>query len=177
MSGYYNSRGDAGVPPGSISCYAGINSPSGWLLCNGDSYSTTEYAELFSIIGYRYGGSGTFFKVPDLRNRFVRGISGTPSSSVKGADSVNIKLEVGNLPSHSHIYNDAYFAENGGDLGNQGVGGSSRTDRDNSFYWRTSTGGYSSTQQYLDTSSTGSTHEFSLNVTPQHKIMNFIIKK
>lgn len=177
MSGYYNSRGDAGVPPGSISCYAGINSPSGWLLCDGGSYSTTEYVELFSIIGYRYGGSGTSFKVPDLRNRFVRGISGTPSNSVKGADSVNIKLAVGNLPSHKHTYYDAYFAEKGGDLGNQGVGGSGSSDGDNSFYWRTSSNGHSTTKQYLNTSNTGSTNEFSLNVTPVHKIMNFIIKK
>tara|TARA_A200000113_G_scaffold220849_1_gene231637 strand:+ start:725 stop:1258 length:534 start_codon:yes stop_codon:yes gene_type:complete len=177
MSGYYNSRGDAGVPPGSISCYAGINSPSGWLLCNGGSYSTTEYAELFSIIGHRYGGSGTSFKVPDLKNLFVRGTSGTLSSTVKGNNSVNITLQVKNLPSHSHIYHDAYFAEVGGDLGNQGWAGSNWTDRDNSLYWRTSNGGYSSTKQYLNTTSTGGSKQFSLNVLPEYKIMNFIIKK
>lgn len=42
--------------------------------------------------------------------------------------------QVGQLPSHTHIYNDAYFAEH---LGVGVFGTSSTTDTDNNFYYRT----------------------------------------
>jgi microcystin-dependent protein len=53
---------------------------SGWLLCDGSTYSRTMYAALFAAIGTSYGvGDGsTTFAVPDLRGYFVRG-SGTNS--------------------------------------------------------------------------------------------------
>ncbi len=179
MSGFYNSRGDAGLPPGSISCYAGTSSPSGWLLCDGASYSITDYPELYSVISIRYGGSDTHFNVPDLRNLFVKGKSGTPDSTENGADSVSVTLETKHLPSHNHKYNDAYFAEHGGTLGNLGVEGSSSTDNDNSFRWRKSDGTSTSTKSdaALSTGASGSGNAFALNTVPEHKIMNYIIKK
>lgn len=65
----------AKFPPGVIHKWPGTlaNIPPGWLNCNGDSYSTTVYAELFAAIGYRYGGSGGQFNVPDLRGRHWKG--------------------------------------------------------------------------------------------------------
>ena len=49
------------------------SSLSGFLLCNGTSYSTTTYARLFLVIGYTFGGSGANFNVPDLKGAFLRG--------------------------------------------------------------------------------------------------------
>jgi microcystin-dependent protein len=46
---------------------------AGYLLCNGASYSTATYPQLFGIIGYSYGGSGASFNVPDFRGMFLRG--------------------------------------------------------------------------------------------------------
>lgn len=62
--------------------YGGSSAPTGWLLCDGSSVSTTTYADLFAAIGYTYGGSGASFNLPDLRQRFPLGkaSSGTGSS-------------------------------------------------------------------------------------------------
>jgi microcystin-dependent protein len=38
------------VPTGSISAFAGINPPSGWLRCDGSAYSQTSYAALFAAL-------------------------------------------------------------------------------------------------------------------------------
>lgn len=47
----------------------------GWLLADGSSLDTTTYADLFTTIRYRWGGSGTSFTLPDFMkaNRFMRG--------------------------------------------------------------------------------------------------------
>jgi len=50
------------------------NAPSNFLYCNGSSYSTSEYLDLFGAIGYRFGGSGDTFNVPNLEGEFLRGL-------------------------------------------------------------------------------------------------------
>jgi len=55
--------------PGAIHSYAGSSAPNGWLVCNGASYLTADYPDLFAVIGYTYGGSGANFNVPDLMTR------------------------------------------------------------------------------------------------------------
>lgn len=54
------------TPVGSIIAFSTSTSPTGWLLCNGSSISTTTYDELFGVIGYTYGSSGSDFKIPDM---------------------------------------------------------------------------------------------------------------
>jgi hypothetical protein len=51
---------------GEIKPFAGISIPTGWLTCNGSTFSTSTYASLFSVIGYTYGGSGSAPKVPNM---------------------------------------------------------------------------------------------------------------
>jgi microcystin-dependent protein len=49
--------------------------PPRMLFCDGASYSITgAYANLFAVIGYTFGGSGSSFNVPDFRGRFLRGV-------------------------------------------------------------------------------------------------------
>ena len=51
--------------------------PAGFLLCNGGSYSRTEYADLYSVIGTSYGsgdGSGNTFSVPALTGGGMEGV-------------------------------------------------------------------------------------------------------
>ena len=53
----------AEAPIGSIIPYGGTTAPSGWLLCQGQAVSRTEYADLFNAIDTNYGsgdGSSTF---------------------------------------------------------------------------------------------------------------------
>ena len=72
-------RVGAGPPVGSSELWFGgsSNVPVKYLLCRGQSISRTTYAELFAILGTKYGSaSGTTFNLPDLRNRFPRGANG-----------------------------------------------------------------------------------------------------
>ena len=59
----------ADAPVGTISPFGGSVIPNGYLLCNGQAVSRTDYAELFAVIGIAYGiGDGsTSFNLPDLR--------------------------------------------------------------------------------------------------------------
>ncbi|MDO9418452.1 phage tail protein [Pararhizobium sp.] len=46
-----------------------------WMICDGSSLLTTEYPELFRVIGGLYGMDGTDkFKLPDYRGYFLRGV-------------------------------------------------------------------------------------------------------
>lgn len=66
------------VPTGIILAFGGVTAPNGFLMCNGSAVSRTTYANLFKMIGTRYGaGDGsTTFNVPKLNNgSFVRGVA------------------------------------------------------------------------------------------------------
>jgi hypothetical protein len=51
---------------GTCVVYAGATLPPNVLVCNGGAYDTTVYADLFKAIGYRHGGSGAVFNVPNI---------------------------------------------------------------------------------------------------------------
>jgi hypothetical protein len=74
---------------GAIIPYAGNSVPSGYLMCDGGSYSTTTYATLFAVIGYTYGGTGGSFSTPNLVNNYIQGSSTSTGASISGAFSVS----------------------------------------------------------------------------------------
>ena len=51
-------------PSGTIVNFAGSTAPDNYLICDGSSYTTSQYPNLFSAIGYTYGGEGENFNVP-----------------------------------------------------------------------------------------------------------------
>lgn len=58
---------DALLPVGVMLPYGGAAVPAGqWALCNGASLPTATYPKLFSVLGFRYGGSGGTFNVPNM---------------------------------------------------------------------------------------------------------------
>jgi phage-related tail fiber protein len=65
-------RSNGIFPTGGIIFCAYNKIPQGYLKANGASLLTTTYSDLFSAIGYNYGGSGGSFNIPDLRGEFVR---------------------------------------------------------------------------------------------------------
>jgi microcystin-dependent protein len=67
---------NSGAPVGSILYYPSASVPVGWMMCAGQQISKTIYPLLFSKIGYTFGGSGDFFRLPDLRGEFIRGWDG-----------------------------------------------------------------------------------------------------
>jgi microcystin-dependent protein len=65
------------INPGTINSWGGTTAPAGWLLCDGASLPQTgTYAALYAAIGGAFGTVGSFFNVPDLRGRFLRGVAG-----------------------------------------------------------------------------------------------------
>lgn len=89
------------TPIGTIIWGAWESVPDGYLLCNGNSYNTGDYAELFAQIGFTWGGSGSLFNVPDLADRVMVGVSGTISLGDTGGAKTHT-LSTNEIPSHSH---------------------------------------------------------------------------
>lgn len=55
------------MPVGSIMWFAGSAAPTGWILCNGATYTNSTYPNLVAVIGTTFGGTpGTNFMVPNI---------------------------------------------------------------------------------------------------------------
>src|SRR4028118_932149 len=46
----------------------------GWMLCDGKSLKVSQYFDLFTVLGYLYGGDNDKFNIPDYRGIFLRGV-------------------------------------------------------------------------------------------------------
>ena len=96
------------APIGSVTMWAGTsaNAPSTYAVCNGASLSTTgTYAALFAVIGYRYGGSGANFNLPDFTSNVPVGITGVPV-----VPSTKITSAASAVDTHTHTVNSSLTA-------------------------------------------------------------------
>lgn len=93
-------------PVGTIMPYVGSTAPTGWLLCDGASYSSTSYPKLSALCGTKFGtASAGLFKVPDLKGRSIVGLDSSQSeydSIGKTGGAKSVTLTVSNLPAHNH---------------------------------------------------------------------------
>jgi microcystin-dependent protein len=89
------------IPVGLIHPFASATLPDGYLLCDGSSYATADYPELFAVVGYSFGGAGADFLVPDLIDRTIIGSSGTFAFGDTGGE-IDHTLDVSEIPSHTH---------------------------------------------------------------------------
>lgn len=78
------------IPVGTIFPFAGLIAPPGqsppnqyatqieswgWMLCDGRTLSKYKYPDLFAVLGFQYGKSGSDeFIIPDYRGLFLRGV-------------------------------------------------------------------------------------------------------
>ena len=92
-----NLTGIEGVNTGIVVPWGSASIPSGFLLCDGQSVSTSTYAALFAVIAYTYGGSGANFNVPDLRDRTVVGVSSANSKALAQGIGANTVTPTGNI--------------------------------------------------------------------------------
>lgn len=98
-----------GSPIGSIIDFAGTIIPNGYLNCDGQAYSTSLYPDLFNVITYTWGGSGSSFNVPDLRRKTTMGSGGTSTTTIENSvgsvgGTENVSLNKSNIPSHRHSF-------------------------------------------------------------------------
>lgn len=89
-------RGNGTCPPGAIMDFAMDTPPLGWIVCDGASWPTTTFPDLFAAIGYTWGGSGANFNVPNFMNRYRRHRDNGPTSGIVGT------LQADSFKSHTH---------------------------------------------------------------------------
>jgi len=114
-----------GMPTGALMPYAGASAPTGYLLCDGSSVSSSTYLALHAVISNTYGGTAytgagaLSFNLPDLRGRLPMGAgtgtglnssgTGAPSGTAQtartagqwGGEETNL-LSTTEMPSHNH---------------------------------------------------------------------------
>jgi hypothetical protein len=170
--------------------------PPGYLLpLSGGTYNWADYPE-FQTFNSTYASqfisssNGTTFTLKNINStgRFLRGSSTAGTDQVEGTKLPTVPFAVSTAGahvhsvdppsttsntdgSHSHTYNDAYFAENRGLAGNNRYGTSANSDTDNNFIWRTNTGSHSDYASDINTSSSGS-HSHSTDISAFNSASN-----
>lgn len=87
---------------GSINIFAFGFAPNGYVPCNGQLLSISQYQALFSLIGTNYGGNGiTTFALPDFRGKIPISFNNSyPMGQTSGSESVT--LNAAQIPQHNH---------------------------------------------------------------------------
>ncbi len=89
--GQLNEVTDSISPVGTVIWYAGSSVPAGYLLCDGSNISRTTYADLFAVIGVKFGAgdAATTFTLPKLTdNRYIEGSSYAGTSKDAGLPNI-----------------------------------------------------------------------------------------
>lgn len=104
------------TPLGMVEIWAGSRIPDGYALCEGQQLKQSEYPELYKAIGTTYNNAydcngrklsttSGYFRLPDLRGRFVVGYNVSDAdygSYGKVGGEKKHTLTVDEMPSHAH---------------------------------------------------------------------------
>ena len=153
------------VPVGTIMLW-GSNTVSddSWHICDGTGLSSTQYPELYSIIGDAYGSSlgsndDVIFYLPDLQGRFPIGYKSSDTDfnmlGKKGGSKTHTQT-VEELAEHNHRYGLAY--------GNP--------DPARGLAYATSTSGMFGEQSFIE--NTGENQP--MNIMNPYTVINYMIK-
>jgi microcystin-dependent protein len=89
------------IPIGLIHPFGAVIAPLGYLLCDGSSYPTADYPELYAVIGATYGAVGVNFNVPNLIDRVPIGSGSTYTIADVGGETSHT-LVTSEIPNHNH---------------------------------------------------------------------------
>ena len=191
------------LPTGALMPYAGASAPTGYLLCDGSSVSSSTYLALHAVISNTYGGSAytgagaLSFNLPDLRGRLPMGAgtgtgqnssgTGAPSGTAQtartrgqwGGEETNL-LSTTEMPSHNHggatQGGGSHSHTPAGSIGNVGLGTNNLAVAGGSQW------GFSSTATITNTVA-NHTHTIDAqggggrhNNVPPFVVLNYIIK-
>jgi microcystin-dependent protein len=70
----------------------------GTVLCNGASLNKAQYSELFKVLGTRFGGDGTTFKVPNYSGLYPKSLIGNITSPYTNSTDSKVTLTASNIP-------------------------------------------------------------------------------
>lgn len=109
---------------GSIVVWPGMQSeiPDGWILCDGRDISKNKYNELYEKLSTLWstdvGTGADFFRVPDLRGVFIRGVNSTRNDKYRD-EALNYRERLSNSSSFGvndpgSFQNDAFQQHNHG---------------------------------------------------------------
>ncbi|HPO16851.1 MAG TPA: tail fiber protein, partial [Candidatus Hydrogenedentes bacterium] len=171
----------ANTPPGTIVQYAGATAPTGWLICNGTSVSTTTYAALYAVIGYTYGGSGSTFSLPNLVGKVAVGKSISSPFDTLGNTGGEIThlLTAAEMPSHTHTQNQHGHAIHNGYGGPNGIGASAESGSDDnnwSFQDRMFASQFAFVADYTTATNQNTGGGQAHNNLQPYLVLNYIIK-
>lgn len=162
------------IPIGGIIPFYGTGQPDGWLTCNGQAVSRSEYAALFAVIGTRSGGGNgsTTFNVPDIRGQVVYGYGYNGRTMSLGATvgELDHLISKSEMPPHSHEI---------GEKGNAGARFQARTANQDigigtsGYTYLTSTGSNTSDRSPMAVASGSQTR---MPLFPQGSVANYIMR-
>ena len=181
------------IPVGTIVIFGGSSSniPTNWHICDGTTFSTTGYPDLYNVIGSRYnngGESSGIYRIPDLVDKYVVSTTATVDASnfSTGANT----MEVNQIPSHTHTFASTNLGDASvsvtGRIGTTNVAGADDMGFGGSWisHWSTTrgtlsipvTGGSHQHTIYHSASTVGSTTSESISLGITHKKLYYIIK-
>lgn len=96
---------------GAVFHTARTSAPDGTLVCDGSQYAVADYPVLFAAIGYKYGGSGDYFNVPDLVDRFLFGTDNSGNVGDAGGEATHT-MTIDEMPAHTHTMQMQVSASN-----------------------------------------------------------------
>jgi len=86
--------------------FAGNFAPAGWMTCDGQTLSISEFETLFNLIGTTYGGDGmSTFALPNLSGRAPMHVGSNTTSNYVLAQNggvTTVQLSQNQMPSHTH---------------------------------------------------------------------------
>ncbi len=79
---------------------------SRYVIADGRSLLSTTYPDLFAILGYTYGGSGSSFNLPDMQDALVVGVKPVDRPEGATGGSWDHDHSLPDVPEHTHVLTD-----------------------------------------------------------------------